>query len=99
MQKEMIPVNDIEDAPRKRLPVNNGDAVKANITVGSAYDSLDALDMLHGYVLLRSTKNFHGVSEYFANALAHKVSQKKLTAMKADELSRVRWWASATSGA
>ena len=87
-QNEMIPVNDVERAPRKRLPVSNGDAVKANITVGSAYDSLDVLDMLHGYVLLRSAKNFHGVSEYYANALANKVRQKNLTAMKADELSR-----------
>src|SRR5690606_12798028 len=87
-QSEMIPVNDVERAPRKRLPVSNEDAVKANITVGSPYDSLDALDMLHGYVLLRSAKNFHGVSEYYANALAHKVRQKNLTAMKADELSR-----------
>lgn len=88
MQDEMIPVSDTERAPRKRLPLSSGDAVKASITVGSPYDRLDALDMLHGYVLLRSTKNFHGVSERYANALAHKVRQKNLTAMKADELSR-----------
>jgi hypothetical protein len=87
-QNEMIPVDDLERAPRKRLPVSNSDAVKANITVGSPFDSLDALDMLHGYVLLRSAKNFHGVSERYANALTYKVRQKNLSAMKADELSR-----------
>lgn len=85
---EMIPVNDLERAPRKRLPVSSGDAVKSNITVSSPYDTLDELDMLHGYMLLRSTKNFHGVSERFSNAMAHKLRQKNLTGMKADELSR-----------
>ena len=44
-----------------------------DIAVGSPFDTLDAMDMLHGYMLLRSTKHFHGVSERYANALAHKV--------------------------
>jgi HK97 family phage major capsid protein len=88
MQEEMIPVNETARAPRKRLPTSSSDAVKASISVASPYDRLDELDMLHGYVLLRSAKNFHGVSERYANALAHKVRQKNLTAMKADELSR-----------
>jgi HK97 family phage major capsid protein len=88
MQNEMIPIDETERAPRKRLPASGSDAVKTNITVGSPYDSLDALDMLHGYVLLRSARNFHGVSERYANALAHKVRQKNLTALKSDELSR-----------
>src|SRR5690606_36930409 len=55
--------------------------------VSSAYDPLNALDMLHGYMLLRSGKHFQGVSDRYANALAHKVSKAGLSAVKADELS------------
>lgn len=73
----------------KRLPLAEaGDALKMNrIEVGSQFDALDALDMLHGYMLLRAAKSFHGVSERYANALARKVDQAKWKATKADELS------------
>jgi HK97 family phage major capsid protein len=83
-------IHETERPARKRLPVASAaDAVKGgvNIAVGSPFDTLNALDMLHGYVLLRSTKSFHGVSEQYANALAHKVRQNNLSAIKADELS------------
>lgn len=76
------------EGPRKRLPVaSREDALKAQITVASPYDTLDALDMLYGYVMLRAGKSFHGVSETYANALAHKVQRSGLSAIKADELS------------
>jgi phage head maturation protease len=76
-------------APRKRLPLaDTGDATKnSRIVVTSEYDPLDALDMLHGYVLMRAAKGFQGVSERYANALAHKVNRAGMTAIKADELS------------
>ena len=76
--------------PQKRLPVGDpAEAAKAlpRITVASPYDSLSALDMAHGYVILRAAKGFRGVSEQYANALAHKVSRAGLSALKADELS------------
>ena len=75
--------------PNKRLPLaDEREALKASrIAVGSEYDTLDAMDMLHGYMLMRSAKSFHGVSERFSNALAHKVSQANLKAIKSDELS------------
>ena len=44
------------------------------------------MDMLHGYMLLRSAKSFHGVSERYSNALADKVNRAQLKATKADEL-------------
>ncbi len=72
---------------RKRLPIaDREDAVKSHISVSSPYDNLDALDMLHGYVLLRQGKSFQGVSQRYANALAHKVQKSGLSAIKADEL-------------
>ncbi|MCA0457848.1 MAG: phage major capsid protein [Chloroflexi bacterium] len=72
---------------RKRLPIaNSDDAIKSHISVASPYDNLDALDMLHGYVLLRQGKSFQGVSQRYANALAHKVQKAGLSAIKADEL-------------
>ena len=73
----------------KRLPLAAaGDAFKMRpIEVGSEFDALDAMDMLHGYMLLRSTKSFHGVSERYAKALAHKIGKAKWKAAKADELS------------
>ena len=79
-----------EAAPLKRLPVASpADAVKAApISVGSPYDALDALDLLHGYVMLRAAKGFQGVSERFAGALAYKVRGAGLSALKADELNR-----------
>jgi HK97 family phage major capsid protein len=45
------------------------------------------MDMLYGYIMLRSTKSFHGVSETYANALAHKIRKANLSAIKGDELS------------
>ncbi|NPV67599.1 MAG: phage major capsid protein [Anaerolineae bacterium] len=74
----------------KRLPT--GDPVEAAkalaaIEVGSPYDGLSALDMAHGYVMLRAVKGFRGVSERYANALAYKVRRAGLSAIKADELS------------
>ena len=63
------------------------DALKtAHIEVGSEFDTLDAMDMLHGYMLMRSAKSFHGVSERYSNALAHKIGKSKLKATKSDEL-------------
>ncbi len=77
-----------ERPARKRLPVaSREEALKFQTSVGSPYDNLNALDMLYGYVLLRSGKSFQGVSERYANALAHKVSKAGLAATKADELS------------
>ena len=55
--------------------------------VSSPYDSLGAMDMLHGYMLLSATKQFRGVSERYGNALAHKLGREGLSAVKADELS------------
>ncbi len=89
MDNELPLINDEPKTPaRKRLPLaNREDATKTRITVTSPYDRYDAMDMLHGYVLLRSTKHFQGVSQPFANALAHKVQKAGLTGLKADELS------------
>ena len=55
--------------------------------VGSPYDDLSALDLLHGYVLLSAGRQFRGVSERYANALAQKVVGAGMTARKSDELS------------
>lgn len=88
---ETIPfVPPVESAPLKRLPVASAaDALKAPaLSVGSPFDGLDALDLLHGYVMLRAAKGFQGVSERFAGALAHKVRSAGLSALKADELNR-----------
>jgi HK97 family phage major capsid protein len=73
----------------KRLPVASAmDAHKAApITVGSRYDRLNPLDLLHGYMLMRAVKSFQGVSEQYSNALAYKVQKNGLSAVKADELS------------
>lgn len=71
--------------PRKRLPLAEP-IEAAPIRVGSPYDNLSADDLLHGYMLLRATKGFQGVSERFAHALTHKVHKAGLTAIKADEL-------------
>jgi HK97 family phage major capsid protein len=74
--------------PRRRLPLASpNDAIKGRIIVGSAYDRLDPLDLLHGYVLMRAGKSFRGVSEPYANALAHKIGRAGWSAIKADELS------------
>ncbi len=76
--------------PRKHLPTADpAEARKAlpQVSVSSPYDQLNALDMAHGYVMLRAAKGFRGVSETYANALAHKVRRDGLSARKADELS------------
>ena len=64
-------------APLKRLPLaDEREALKmARVEVGSEFDALDALDMLHGYMLLRSAKSFRGVSERYSNALAAKINR------------------------
>ena len=76
------------EAAVKRLPIaDEREAMKrAHIAVASEFDALDAMDMLHGYMLLRSAKSFHGVSERYSRALAHKVDAARLKAVKADEL-------------
>lgn len=67
----------------RRLPTaNSADAGKARIEIASPYDDLDALDMVHGYMLLRAGKSFQGVSERYANALAHKLGGAGLAAGK-----------------
>lgn len=94
--KELLPMNDLHDpsvaenAPLKRLPIASAaDATKAGaISVGSPFDGLEALDLLHGYVMLRAAKGFQGVSERFAGALAHKLRASGMSALKADELNR-----------
>ncbi|MBE2182201.1 MAG: phage major capsid protein [Anaerolineae bacterium] len=82
-------MNDITlHPPLKRLPVNMSEASAGRIEVGSEFDRLEALDLLHGYLLLRHTKHYNGISERYANALAHKVHKAGISAVKADELSR-----------
>jgi hypothetical protein len=89
MDNEIITIPNEETSPRKRLPTGSErDALKSgSISVGSKFDSLDTLDLLHGYVMLRSAKSFRGVSEQYANALAHKIGKAGLSGMKANELS------------
>lgn len=88
MENETILVTEENNPARKRLPVaSREDAVKTHISVLSPYDNLDTMDMLYGYVLLRAAKSFQGVSQPYANALAHKVHKAGLTGIKADELS------------
>ncbi|GAB1422680.1 hypothetical protein MASR2M15_29190 [Anaerolineales bacterium] len=74
--------------PAKRLPQSQAEArLSPAISVTSPFDSISALDMLHGYILMSANKSFRGSSEVYANALAHKVQQAGWTATKADELS------------
>jgi HK97 family phage major capsid protein len=79
------------NADDRRLPMGAPEATRAGlprVSVSSPYDNLSAEDMLHGYMLLRSTKTFRGVSETYANALAHKVTKAGFMAAKSgDELS------------
>jgi hypothetical protein len=86
--RDYIPSGEGDEIPRKRLPVaSRADATKASIEVSSPYDGLDALDLVHGYVMLRAGKSFQGVSERYANALAHKLTKSGLTAAKSGDLS------------
>lgn len=81
--------------PRKRLPVATEDAntspnlsASPRIEVGSPYDRLDPLDLLHGSLMLGAARPGKGLSQPFANALAHKLRRAgTLSATKADELS------------
>jgi HK97 family phage major capsid protein len=70
----------------KQLPLSQEEA-SPRIVVGSEFDNVNALDMLHGYMLLRAAKGFQGVSERYANALSQKVGKAGLSAIKSDELS------------
>jgi HK97 family phage major capsid protein len=70
----------------KQLPLSQEEA-SPRIVVGSEFDNVNALDMLHGYMMLRAAKGFQGVSERYANALSQKVGKAGLSAIKADELS------------
>jgi HK97 family phage major capsid protein len=77
----------IEETPRKRLPVSATVEGIKTISVSSPYDGLDALDLVHGYVLLSAAKSFNGVSEQYGNALAHKIRKAGwVTGIKANEL-------------
>jgi HK97 family phage major capsid protein len=74
---------------RKRLPAGKGaEAPRMPVEVGSAFDGLDAFDLLHGYMLMRHARDFRGVSERYANALSHKMRATGMGATKAEELSR-----------
>ena len=84
--KGNIPMQE-ETVGRKQMPVASQLEAQKRIVVSSEFDPMDALDMLHGYMLLRAGKSFQGVSERFANALSHKVRGAGLSAIKADELS------------
>jgi hypothetical protein len=70
----------------KQLPLSQEEA-SPRIVVGSEFDNVNALDMLHGYMMLRAAKGFQGVSERYANALSQKVGKAGLSAIKSDELS------------
>jgi HK97 family phage major capsid protein len=78
---------ELTPAPRKVLPIASQQEALPRLQVSSPYDGLDAADLLHGYMLLRTTKSFQGVSEHYANALSSKVQRAGLSAIKADELS------------
>ena len=70
----------------KKLPLASQANATPRITVSSEFDTLDAQDMIHGYMLMRAAKSFQGVSERYANALSHKIHGAGLSAIKADEL-------------
>ena len=84
-------INQVNDNERRLPSFDPADAaplgVKSRIEVGSPFDGLDAMDLAHGYMLLRAGKSFQGVSERYANALATKINKAGLSAAKADELS------------
>lgn len=86
-QEEDMTENSTTTTARKRLPLASADEALKPTPVSSPYDSLGAMDMLHGYMLLSATKQFRGVSERYGNALAHKLGREGLSAVKADELS------------
>ncbi len=72
--------------PRKSLPLASQQDARQRMMVSSEFDTLEAVDLLHGYMLLRAGKSFQGVSERYANALSHKIQQTGMSGLKADEL-------------
>lgn len=88
LEGEIEMTDNFTNTPVKRLPVKVSEENIGRIEVGSEFDRLDDLDLLHGYLLLRHTKSFHGVSERYANALSYKLHKTGISALKADELSR-----------
>lgn len=73
----------MEDSTRlKRLPAAESSTEAAPLEVGSEFDALSGDDLLHGYMLLRASKHFQGVSERYANALAHKLQREGVIAAK-----------------
>ncbi|MGJ3238801.1 MAG: phage major capsid protein [Anaerolineae bacterium] len=72
--------------PIRQLPLTSQADALPRVQVSSEFDTFDAGDMLHGYMLLRAGKSFQGVSERYANALAHKIAGSGLSTIKADEL-------------
>lgn len=93
LKAQLEAAQQVQQAPAVRLP---GRAQQAGpdtarggvgrISVRSIFDDADAVDMLHGYVMLSSQKAFRGVSEEYARALADKVVKAGLTDIKSDEL-------------
>ncbi len=81
-----LPTKGIPMEANKKLPLASQADATPRITVSSEFDTLDAQDMIHGYMLMRATKSFQGVSERYANALSHKIHGAGLSAIKADEL-------------
>ncbi len=78
-----------DEQARKRLPMSSpqdahGGIHSGRIEVGSPYDTLEAMDMIHGYMMLRAAKGFQGVSERYASALVDKAARKHLTGTKAE---------------
>lgn len=84
-ENELSPKGNTMEA-NKKLPLASQADANPRIVVSSEFDSLDAQDMIHGYMLMRAAKSFQGVSERYANALSHKIHGAGLSAIKADEL-------------
>lgn len=81
-----LPTKGIPMEANKKLPLASQADATPRIAVSSEFDTLDAQDMIHGYMLMRAAKSFQGVSERYANALSHKIHGAGLSAIKADEL-------------
>lgn len=84
-ENELSPKGNTMEA-NKKLPLASQADANPRIEVSSEFDSLNAQDMIHGYMLMRAAKSFQGVSERYANALSHKIHGAGLSAIKADEL-------------
>lgn len=85
--EELVPVNDTPAI--KRLPTEDREPGMPGprIVAHSPYDNLSSDDLLHGYMLLRGSRGFRGVSQRYAVAMADKARRSGLSAIKADELS------------